>query len=238
MSWLSIDVKKSFKDGFSLDLTWQMNREIAVLFGPSGAGKSLTLHMLAGLVNPDEGTIVCDGSVLFDSGRGINTSPGGRGMGYLFQDFALMPHMSVRENIEFGLPGADRLQRRKEAGRLMDALGIADIERKQPRLISGGQRQRVAMARALISRPRMLLLDEPFSALDLSMRMQLRSLLLDIRREYNTPMLIVTHDLAEARSLSERMVVYSGGSVISSGATEEVIADPSLRLNSFIPCPV
>lgn len=228
---LSVSIKKRL-DGFFLDAAWSMGSELAVLFGRSGAGKSLTLKSIAGLMKPDEGRIVSDGLVLLDVEAGVDLPPQKRRFGYVFQDLALFPHMSVRGNIEYGLhgkavggPGKDWAAGKVEG--MLDAFGLGRLGDKRPDEISGGQRQRVALARALVGRPQALLLDEPFSALDAPLRAEMGSLLMEIRREFCIPVVLVTHDLQEACELAGRLIVYHGGRVVQSGPPEEVVSSPA-----------
>ncbi len=228
---LSVNIKKRLK-GFSLDVSWSMGNELAVLFGRSGAGKSLTLKSMAGLMRPDEGSIVSGGRVLLDIPSGVDLPPQKRRFGYVFQDLALFPHMTVRGNIEYGLngkagggPGKDRAAEKVKG--MLDAFGLGKLGDKNPDEISGGQRQRVALARALVGRPQALLLDEPFSALDAPLRAEMGRLLVEIRREFDIPVVLVTHDLQEACELAGRLIVYQGGKAVQSGPPEEVVSRPA-----------
>ena len=154
-----------------------MTNELAVLFGYSGAGKSLTLQLIAGLLKPDAGRITANGDVLFDSQKRINVPPQRRSLGYVFQDLALFPHMTVRQNIAYGATGLPRGARQERVGEMLEVFHLEDLADKPPAEISGGQKQRVALARALIRRPQALLLDEPFSALDNPLRREMRQFL-------------------------------------------------------------
>ncbi|MEW5745944.1 MAG: ATP-binding cassette domain-containing protein [Nitrospirota bacterium] len=223
---LAVRLKKAVK-GFTLEAAWEIGNELAVLFGYSGAGKSMTLQMIAGLMTPDEGRVQVDDCVLFDSGARINVPPNRRALGYVFQDLALFPHMTVSENIAYGLNGTGRHKRREEVGALVDTFRLNGLEHKYPAEISGGQKQRVAFARALIRRPPVLLLDEPFSALDTPLRMEMRMLLKEIRRDFDLPVVLVTHDLAEAAFLADTMIVYTNGRVAQAGAPAAVMANPA-----------
>ncbi len=224
---LFVDIKKRL-NGFSLDVQWRMDNEIAVVFGHSGAGKSLTLKAIAGLMRPDEGAIVARGRTLFErNGRlRVDLPPQKRHMGYVFQDLALFPHMTVRENIAFGLK-AKHGRQSGETERMLKLFHIEGLAGRYPREISGGQKQRVALARALIGRPGVLLLDEPFSALDRGLRDEMGRLLVDVRREFGIPVVLVTHDAGEARAVADRLIVYSGGRVVQTGSPEEVTGRPT-----------
>ena len=220
---LSVDIHKTL-DGFTLDVTWEIGDELAVLSGHSGAGKSLTLRMIAGLMRPDGGSIRARGSVLFDSERGVDLPPRKRSFGYVFQHLALFPHMTVLQNILYGGHGIEQGEREEQARAMIDWFRLCGLERKFPGEISGGQQQRVAFARALIRRPDALLLDEPFSALDFALRLEMRGLLRVVQREFGIPVVLVTHDMTEAAELADRIIIYEGGRVVRSGAFEQLLA--------------
>ncbi|MBN2654204.1 MAG: ATP-binding cassette domain-containing protein [Nitrospirae bacterium] len=222
-------------NGFTLDVKWKIGKEFAVLFGPSGAGKSLTLKMIAGLIRPDIGYVFSAGNAYFDSKSNLNIPPQMRHCGYVFQDLALFPHMKVRENILFGAKGLNHDEAAGRCEDLMKRFQIAALHDKMPSEISGGQKQRVAFARALIRRPEMLLLDEPFSALDTPLRVEMRAFLKDMRSEFNVPVVLVTHDFAEACDLADNIIIYSNGNVMKTGAPAEIIADPEyVALQSYL----
>lgn len=223
---LSLNVIKKV-NGFSLDVSWEMGNEMAVLFGYSGAGKSLTLQMIAGLMKPDSGVIRFNGEVFYDSCSGINLSPQKRLVGYVLQHLALFPHMTVKGNILYGAKGVDRDERIQKCMELIDEFGLKGFEDKLPSEISGGQKQRVAFARALIRRPGMLLLDEPFSSLDNPLRVEMRKFLKEVRAEFNIPIVLVTHDFTEARTLADRLIIYSGGRIAQAGTPDEVCGNPA-----------
>lgn len=212
---------------FAYDATLEANEEIVVLFGHSGAGKSVTLQMIAGLLRPDSGRIVIDGVPAFDSASRVDLPPQRRNVGYVVQDLALFPHMTVAENVAFGLPRNSR-QRERIAG-LMDLLQLHDLEGRRPPSLSGGQQQRVALARALGRDTRLLLLDEPFSALDESLRAGLRRELLRLRRELGLTILFVTHDLREAHLLADRLAVFDAGRILQFEDRESVFRKPLSR---------
>ncbi|MFZ5997541.1 MAG: ABC transporter ATP-binding protein [Nitrospirota bacterium] len=222
---LSVQFKKKV-NGFTLDVAWEIGNELAVLFGYSGAGKSMTLQMIAGLLMPDEGVIRIDTTTMFDSSSKINVPPQQRHVGYVFQDVALFPHMTVSENIAYGANGAAKDKKISKTKQMIDIFRLQGLENKFPPEISGGQKQRVAFARALIRRPPALLLDEPFSALDNPLRLEMRALLKDIRKEFDIPIVLVTHDLFEAYSMADTIIIYSGGSVAQAGAPVEVFHNP------------
>lgn len=200
-------------NGFSLDVAWTAGGGVSVLFGPSGSGKTLTLQCLAGLVRPDAGRIVVDERVLFDSAAGIHVPPQERRLGYVFQGYALFPHLTVRSNVAFGLRRRPLAERGHRTAEVIERLGLAGLEDRYPRELSGGQRQRVALGRALAIEPALVLLDEPLSALDLPLRRALRDELQAILADWGMPAVLVTHDFSEAYQLGDRVVIYEAGRV-------------------------
>jgi ABC-type sulfate/molybdate transport systems ATPase subunit len=213
--------------GFTLDVHWSAGDGVAVLFGPSGAGKSLTLACLAGLVTPDAGRIVVDGRVLFDADRGVNLPPRQRRLGYVFQGLALFPHLTVAENIGFGLRDRPRAERQRKVREVVEKLELGGLEARRPSEVSGGQRQRVALGRALAIDPAMLLLDEPLSALDLPLRRALRDELRAMLADVGTAAVVVTHDFTEAYRLGDRIVVYEDGRVVQAAPRTELLWQPA-----------
>lgn len=203
--------------------------EIVVLFGHSGAGKSISLQLIAGLLQPERGRIAFRGRTLFDSAHGIDLTPQERGVGYVVQELALFPHLTVAQNVAFGMPReADRDRR---TGELLSLLGLEGFGDRKPGTLSGGQRQRVALARALGRDARLLLLDEPFSALDESLRSAMRRELLRLRQELGLSIVFVTHDLREAHLLADRLAVFDRGRVLQFDCREEVFRRPqSIRV--------
>jgi molybdate transport system ATP-binding protein len=202
---------------FELEASFHSAEDRVVLFGPSGAGKSVTMQAMAGLIRPDAGRIVLGDRVLFDKALGIDLPARERKVGYLFQDYALFPHMNVEGNVAFGLTGT--FSRRMDAATVqrvdavLQALDITGLRHNLPRELSGGQRQRVALARALVCNPEVLLLDEPFAALDVSLRNRVRGELEEIRRRFAIPMVMISHDLEDVRRCADTMVLYKGGRV-------------------------
>jgi molybdate transport system ATP-binding protein len=216
-------------NGFALDIEWQIGNELAVLFGFSGAGKSMTLQMIAGLLDPDRGYVSLDDIIYFDSSTGKNLPPQERPFGYVFQDLALFPHLTVLQNILYGatiLPKNEKLDRAREMIRTFKLTGLED---RYPHEISGGQKQRVAFARALIRRPKVLLLDEPFSALDRPLRLEMRRFLREVRDDFSIPALLVTHDFEEAVAISDTIIVYEQGKIAQIGPPEGVKSRPVNR---------
>jgi len=221
-------VVQAFKrlPAFSLEVDWRAGDEVVALFGPSGAGKTLTLQCLAGLVRPDRGRIVVGGEVFFDSDAGIDVPIQRRRLGYVFQGYALFPHLSVEDNVGYGLRGRPREERRRRTEEVLERLGLGGLGARRPRELSGGQQQRVALGRALAVDPGLLLLDEPLSALDAPLRRQLRRELAVILREWRKTTVLVTHDLAEAFQLADRVVVYEAGRAVHASPKAELLSAP------------
>jgi molybdate transport system ATP-binding protein len=213
--------------GFSLDVEWTAGEGVAALFGPSGAGKTLTLQCLAGLLQPDAGRIVVDGRVLFDADAKVDLPPQRRQIGYVFQGYALFPHLTVAENIGFGLRDRARDEGRRRAADVIARMGLEGLEARRPHELSGGQRQRVALGRALAPDPALLLLDEPLSALDATLRQSLRDDLGRILADWGTAAVLVTHDFTEAYRLGDRIVVYENGRVIQAAPRAELLWQPA-----------
>lgn len=225
---------------FMLKAAFSSEEESVVLFGPSGSGKTLTLQSIAGLVTPDSGRIVLKDRVLYDSKRGIDLPARQRGIGYVFQDYALFPHLTVFENVGFGLKtdGRWRLAKsdRQRVESCLETLEISHLARSFPSDLSGGQKQRVALARALIRKPDCLLLDEPFAALDTLLRVKLRKELARIQASFRIPIIMVTHDPEDIRSFAETLAVYDAGRVCEvrrwskeSGIERNAAASPCLE---------
>ena len=222
---LSVKLLKKVK-GFTLDVEWKIGNELAILFGYSGSGKSLTLQCIAGLMQPDEGFIRSNGDLFFDNALEINVPPQKRSFGYVFQDRVLFPHMTVKGNIAYGLKGLRSSEINDKVDEMMNLFHLRGLEDKVPSEISGGQKQRVALARALIRRPKALLLDEPFSALDSTIRLEMRRLLKDIRNDFDIPVVLVTHDVIEAYTMADRIIIYSEGRAIKTGSPSEIFHLP------------
>jgi molybdate transport system ATP-binding protein len=197
-------------DGFTLDIRFSTGTLMSALVGPSGSGKTLTLRSVAGVFTPEAGRIVLDGEPLFDSELGIDLPPQARRVGYVPQQYALFPHLNVQENVGFGLRRVSAAERRRRVGELLELVDLVGLETRRPAQLSGGQQQRVALARALIVQPRLLLLDEPFSALDTGIRQPLRLSLLELQRTLGFKALLVTHDQADAAIAGQRFRFESG----------------------------
>jgi molybdate transport system ATP-binding protein len=215
-----VDIKKRLWSGrrvFNLEVAFASDQDVVVLFGPSGAGKSLTLQAIAGLITPDAGRIVAGERVLFDAEGHIRVPARHRDVGYVFQDYALFPHLTVAQNVAFGLkqgwpwylPRGDRLRLEE----VLDIFELTPLRHSPPRDLSGGQRQRVALARALIRRPSLLLLDEPFSALDALLRAKMRQELLKVQARFQVPVILITHDPEDVAALAQTVVVYEIGRI-------------------------
>lgn len=225
---LLIQVKKCFP-AITIDITLDLGGELAVLFGPSGSGKSTILDLIAGIVRPDEGRIEINGRPVFDRTRGIDVPMQQRRVGYLFQDYALFPHMTVEENIAYGLKGRDDESTRRRVAELISLMRLDGYGQSRPAEISGGQKQRVALARSLAVAPEVLLLDEPLSALDRPARERLRFDLLSILQEYQIMTVLVTHDLEEAYLMAKEIAVIDRGNILQVGGREEVLHRPRTR---------
>jgi molybdate transport system ATP-binding protein len=217
METLTLDLTRALRS-FGLELALEVGAETVALVGPSGAGKSSVLRSVAGLLRPDRGLVALDGRVWFDSERGVDLPPERRSVGLVFQEYALFPHLSVRGNVAFGGRGrVDELLERFRISHLADA---------KPREISGGERQRVALARALARDPRVLLLDEPLSALDAHTRAGVRLELQELLRDLGLPALLVTHDFEDAAALADRVGVIVEGRILQLGPPAELVAAP------------
>lgn len=193
--------------------------ELVTLYGESGAGKTSTLRILAGLLTPDRGRITVGGRTWFDSEKKINLKPQQRNLGFVFQDYALFPHMTVRENLEYGT------RSREDKGlvsNLIEMVALDDLQDRRPETLSGGQKQRVALARALVGKPELLLLDEPLSALDAKIRTRLQDAILTLHREFALTTLLISHDLGEIHKLSDHVVELEQGTVLRQGSAEEL----------------
>lgn len=236
MIGLQVRLQKKVK-GFDLDIEWQIGNELAVLFGFSGAGKSMTLQLIAGILKPDKGEVSFDGVVYFDSSTGISFSPQKRPFGYLFQDLALFPHMTVLRNILYGAATFSKNEKLERAREMFRAFKLTGLEDRYPYEISGGQKQRVALARALIRQPKLLLMDEPFSALDRPLRLEMGQFLREVRDNFSIPVIMVTHDFEEASRISDKIIVYEHGRIAQIGLPESVKNNPAnLYVSGLIAC--
>ena len=211
---------------FVLDVSIEVSSGITILFGPSGAGKSTLLDCVAGLARPDEGRIAAGIDVLFDSSRGINVPAQKRRTAYVFQTLALFPHLSAEQNVAYGLKDLQQTEKRERAEAILKVFRVEKLRKQKPGEISGGERQRVALARSLVTEPRVLLLDEPLTGLDA----ELKAAIVDDLRAWNAargiPILYVTHSREEVDALGERVIALDDGRVVSAGVPMEVLNAP------------
>ena len=217
---IRIDIRKRLRSEgreFDLQAAFEAEHDRVVVFGPSGSGKSVTLQCIAGLITPDAGRIQVGEHVLFDSTAKVNLAPRARKVGFVFQDYALFPHLTVEHNVGFALPrnfhGHLDATARERVRLFLGLFELDGLARNLPRELSGGQRQRVALARALIGQPDVLLLDEPLSALDPILRERVRRELLSVQSRFKVPMMIITHDPVDVEALAENLVVFDHGRV-------------------------
>ncbi len=248
---LSVNIKKQYRS-FTLDMNFELDGRRVGILGASGSGKSMTLRSIAGIHTPDEGRIVLGDRVLFDSSRHINLRPQVRNVGYLFQNYALFPNMTVRENIMVGLETQRRsvgslkennksagglFSRRKvfkeeknrRADEMIEKFKLTGLEDRLPRQISGGQQQRVALARIMAYSPDVILLDEPFSALDWFLKDRMQLELTEMLKDYEGMVIMVSHDRDEIYRFSEELLIVDEGKVVKRGETRSVFADPGTR---------
>ncbi|MBS0567790.1 MAG: ATP-binding cassette domain-containing protein [Proteobacteria bacterium] len=202
---------------FRLDLEFASDADVTVLFGPSGAGKTQTLYAIAGLMRPERGRIALGGRTLFDAAQRIDLPARARDIGYVFQDYALFPHLSVLQNVAFATSRSSMFNPRAataEVYELLARFALGKLAASHPHQLSGGQRQRVALARALAAKPRLLLLDEPFAALDAPLRARLREELLAARARSDVPMVVITHDPEDVAALGGQVIALESGRVV------------------------
>ncbi|MDE2766491.1 MAG: ABC transporter ATP-binding protein [Chloroflexota bacterium] len=222
---IQFDVTRTLGN-FRLAPKLQVGPGITVLFGQSGAGKTLTLEAIAGLLTPDRGRIAIHDRAVFDAATGLNVPPYDRRLGYVVQSYALFPHLTVAENVAYGVFDLPRAERDQRVDGLLRTLGIQDLAGRRPARISGGQAQRTALARALVRRPQALLLDEPFAALDEGVALTLRRELRRLVRDLDLPVLMVTHDLTEASHIGDCIAVMDAGQVLQVGDRPDVLQRP------------
>jgi molybdate transport system ATP-binding protein len=223
---LSVRIRKRFAGNFELETAFEIPPGITILFGASGAGKTTLLDCIAGLVTPDSGCIEIGKEQLLDLEHGRNLAVQRRRVGYVFQDLALFPHLSVENNIEYGLQSLGRNERHRRSDALMSSLRISNLRARRPAEISGGQRQRVALARALVTDPCLLLLDEPMAALDASTKAKIIEDLRAWNNDHRIPILYVTHSREEVFALGERVLILENGRIIAQGTPHEVMSAP------------
>ena len=226
---LSVHVHKSFardSAGFLLDANLSLPPGITILFGPSGSGKTTLLECVAGLLLPDAGRVAAGDCLFFDSDQGVDLAVARRSIGYVFQDLALFPHLTVEKNIQYGLSRLPRRDRQARSRTVAESFRIAHLLARYPHQISGGERQRVALARALVIEPRVLLLDEPLSGLDAPTKSKIIEDLRAWNAAQRIPIVYVTHGRDEVFALGERVVVLEGGKVLAQGTPQEVLEAP------------
>jgi molybdate transport system ATP-binding protein len=213
-------------NSFTLDVSLEAVPGITILFGPSGAGKSTLLDCVAGLTTPDEGRIAIGDGVLYDSSQAINLQPSKRRIAYVFQSLALFPHLTAEENVAYGLQNLSSEEKRVRVHEILKTFRVESLRRQKPGNISGGEKQRIALARSLVTHPRVLLLDEPLTGLDA----ELKSSIVDDLREWNAtnriPILYVTHSREEVDALGDRVIALENGRIVSAGAPMEVLDAP------------
>ena len=227
---LKVSARKKLRD-FSIDVDISIEGNIAVMLGPSGHGKTMMLNMIAGITRPDEGKISIGNTLFFDSSKGICVRMEKRNIGFVFQDYALFPHVSVFENVAYGLKarGLPAAEIQLRVMREMERLAISNLQNELPARLSAGQRQRVALARALVIDPCLLLMDEPLSALDMQLRSRVRSELKELLRQLEIPTIIVTHDVLDAIGLGGTVMVLEHGRIAQQGTYEDLLAAPASR---------
>ncbi|MCL2401647.1 MAG: ATP-binding cassette domain-containing protein, partial [Oscillospiraceae bacterium] len=226
---LLVDIKKKLGN-FHLNVSFETDSGVLGLLGESGCGKSMTLKCIAGIEKPDEGKIILNSVTLFDSARRINVPPQKRRLGYLFQNYALFPNMNVRQNILCGLRNeADKAARARTLDEIIELMQLRGLEKHRPNELSGGQQQRVALGRILVGSPNLLMLDEPFSALDSHLRSQLQLQLQNLLKQFGKDVLMVTHDRDEAYRLCHRIALIDNGKILTNKGAKDLFNDPESR---------
>ena len=221
---LLVDIKAKL-DNFDMKISFETKAKRIGILGASGAGKSMMLKYISGIITPDEGVIVLNGETIYNSSKKINVRPQKRNVAYMFQNYALFPNMSVRENIEIIVNGGKDFKRKK-ASELMEKFCIANLADKKPKDLSGGQQQRVALARIMAYEPKVILLDEPFSALDNDLKEKLQIELEDMIADYDGMVIMVSHSRDEIYRFSEELIIIDNGSVVEHGMTKEIFRSP------------
>jgi molybdate transport system ATP-binding protein len=216
---LAIDVEKKL-GALKLAVRFEAAGGATALFGPSGSGKTSVVNMIAGLLRPDRGSLVIDGTAMFDAARGIDVPPHRRRIGYVFQEGRLFPHLSVRQNLDYGRRMSGRSRDAKDFQRIVALLDIGHLLDRRPRMLSGGERQRVAVGRALLLRPRLLLLDEPLASLDAAHKREILPYLVRLRDDAAIPMVYVSHTAAELRRIATTVVRLDAGRVVAVGGLD------------------
>ncbi len=226
---ITLDINKVLQaaDGkMNLRLNLSIKKgQLVTLYGDSGAGKTSTLRILSGLLKPEKGRIIVNGECWFDASKKINLNPNKRKIGYVFQDYALFPNMTVRQNLEYA---RYKGQGKKEISDLIEIIELGDLQNRKPATLSGGQKQRVAIARALVQKPNLLLLDEPLAALDSKIRLKLQDYILKVHREFKLTTVLISHEISEVVKLSDRVFVLEKGEVIKQGAPDQIFINGQL----------
>jgi molybdate transport system ATP-binding protein len=224
---ISVEIRERLGD-FELDARFVSAGRLTALFGPSGSGKSSVINFIAGLIKASDGRVTVDGRVLFDTGKRINVPRHKRRIGYVFQEARLFPHMNVRQNLAYGRWFAPAEDRSVDSMGVIDLLGLGQILDRMPNLLSGGEKQRVAIGRALLSGPKLLLMDEPLASLDQARKSEIMPYIERLRDETKVPIIYVSHSVAEVARLATDIIVMSHGKVIASGTTEEIMQQSDL----------
>ncbi|MGE5372682.1 MAG: sulfate/molybdate ABC transporter ATP-binding protein [Solirubrobacterales bacterium] len=230
---LTIDIQKTLPD-FNLDIQFSVANETVALLGPSGSGKTTALHAIAGLIQPDSGRIALDQRVLFDAATKVNLRPQARRVGFVFHNYALFPHLTCAENVAFGLSLPNREARTAKTAEVMAQLHISELGNRRPFQVSAGEQLLVALARALATDPEILLLDDPFSALDPTIRVRLENELIAVKPHFKGPVILATRDLAEAYRLSSRIAVIETGGIRQIEEKNELLGRPKHRQTAIL----
>lgn len=230
---LYVDIEKDL-GSFKLKVKFEQENGIVGLLGQSGCGKSMTLKCIAGIVKPDKGKIISNGKVFFDSEKKINLTPQKRNIGFLFQNYALFPHMSVKENIQLGIEKLSKEEKDEITRKYLKKFRLEGFEDRYPWQLSGGQQQRIALARALCLNPDILILDEPFSALDYHLRSNMENELCEILKDFAGNVLFVTHDISEAHRISDDIIVFDNGLSLPKRTKNELFIHPSCMTEAVI----
>lgn len=227
---LKLEIKKKLPS-FTLDLKFQSSSKAIGIIGESGSGKTLTLKVLSGLVEPDHGFVSLGSSSFYDSNRNIFLPPEKREIGYMFQSYALFPHMTAYENVEFVIKAGEKRDKVKD---LLQAVYLWDRKDHYPSELSGGQKQRLALARILATSPRLILLDEPFSALDKKLRWKMELEIISLIKDFNIPLILVSHDSEEIYRIGEEVLVLKDGKIVDQGPKERVFKNPSSQFSASL----
>lgn len=230
---LYVDIEKDL-GSFKLKVKFEQEDGIVGLLGQSGCGKSMTLRCIAGIVKPDKGKIISNGKVFFDSEKKINLTPQQRNIGFLFQNYALFPHMSVKQNIQLGIEKLSKEEKDEITKKYLKKFRLEGFEDRYPWQLSGGQQQRIALARALCLNPDILILDEPFSALDYHLRINMENELCEILKDFDGNVLFVTHDISEAYRISDDIIVFDNGLSLPKRTKNELFVHPSCMTEAVI----